>query len=276
MLLWGASAYLSALVPRHLSQVIGRRLQSFSVVAAAVAVATTAATLLIETAVIGEGWGDALDPAIIRDVLLSTSVGQAWQVQAVAALILMAMFAVPTNARQGATALGSGFFLSSIALTGHAVMLEGGLGVAERVNDAVHVLCGGAWLGALVPFFFILRRLGREEDRREAGLALMRFSTAGHLVVVLVVASGVINTILTLGSWPADWSSPYQALLASKIGMVTLMVGLATVNRYAFVPWIARNRSGGLRAIKLGTVTEIVLGLAVVGLVSVFGILDPT
>ena len=155
-------------------------------------------------------------------------------------------------------------------------MQQGWLGVGHRVNDAVHVLCGGAWLGALVPFFVILRNLGASEDRREAGLALMRFSTAGHVIVVLVVASGVINIMLTLGRWPTDWSSPYQVMLASKIAVVALMVALATVNRYAFVPWLARNRLGGLRAIKLGTVTEIVLGLAVLALVSVFGILDPT
>ena len=269
MLLWGASVYLSTLVPRNLAQDIGRRLRSFSVVATAVAVATTAAALPLETAMIGEGWSDAFNPATVRDVLFDTSVGQAWQVQAVAALILTATLALSPRRRQAATALASGFLLASIALTGHAVMQEGWIGAAHRINDAIHVFSAAAWLGALVPLLPILKTLNDPAHRFEATTALMRFSATGHVAVALVIASGVINTILILGQWPTDWSSPYQAMLASKIILVGIMVALATVNRYAFVT------SGAVRALRLGTVAEIVLGLCVVGLVSVFGMLEP-
>jgi putative copper resistance protein D len=70
-------------------------------------------------------------------------------------------------------------------------MQDGWPGVAHRVNDAVHVLSSGAWLGALVPLLIILWRV----DIREADLALRRFSTAGHVIVALVIASGVIDTL---------------------------------------------------------------------------------
>jgi putative copper resistance protein D len=269
MLLWGASAYLSTLVPRNLAQDVGRRLLSFRVVATVVAVATTVVLLPLETAFIGDGWGDALHLTTIRDVLFETSVGQAWQVQAVAALILAATLAISPGRRQAATALASGFLLASIALSGHAVMQEGWVGAAHRINDAIHVLFAGAWLGALVPLLPILKTLNDPDRHFEATTALMRFSTTGHVAVALVIASGVINTILILGRWPSDWSSPYQAMLASKIILVGIMVAVATVNRYAFLT------SGAVRALRLGTVTEIALGLCVVGLVSVFGMLEP-
>jgi putative copper resistance protein D len=115
----------------------------------------------------------------------------------------------------------------------------------------------------------ILKTLNDPERRVDATTALMRFSTTGHVAVALVIASGVINTILILGRFPADWSSPYQVMLASKIILVGIMVVLAMVNRYAFLTW------GAVRALRLGMVAEIGLGLCVVGLVSVFGMLEP-
>ena len=80
--------------------------------------------------------------------------------------------------------------------------------------------------------------LDNAEFREEAGVALRRFSAAGQVIVALVIASGAINTILTLGRWPIDWTSPYQAMLAAKIALVAAMVGLALTNRYALVPKI--------------------------------------
>ena len=50
MLLWGASAYLWALVPSNLAKDVRRRLRPLGVVTIAVTVATTAASLPIETA----------------------------------------------------------------------------------------------------------------------------------------------------------------------------------------------------------------------------------
>ena len=239
------------------------------------AVATTAAALPLETALIGEGWPAALDPTTIREVLFETSVGRAWQAQAVAAVLLGLTLAAPPGRRPTATALASGLLLAGLALTGHAAMHEGWLGVGHRFNDAVHVLSGGAWLGALVPLLPILRALGDPEQRRDAETALARFSTAGHGVVALVILSGVINTILVLGRWPTDWSSPYQAILAAKIALVAAMVCLAIGNRYGFVPRMASHRADAVRAIRTGTIAEMALGLSVIGLVSVFGMLEP-
>jgi copper resistance protein D len=276
MLLFGAFAYLSTLVPRPLALVTGDRLRSVQLVATAIAVATTVAALPLEAAVIGEGWSNAYDPAMIGSVLLETSVGQAWQAQAVAALLVAAALALSSNAGQIATALGAGVLLACLSLTGHAVMQAGWLGLAHRVNDTVHVLSGGVWLGALVPLLLILGALDEPERQSDAGVALRQFSTAGHVAVALVIASGSVNTALILGGWPADWSSPYQAMLTVKIVLVGLMVGLAIFNRYGLVPRIAGQRRGAVKAIRIGAILEIALGLAVIGLVSTFGTLAPT
>ena len=276
MLLWGCFAYLAALVPRDLGRAVGQSLQNVRLGAIAAAALTTLAALPIEVASIGDGWADAVDPVTVGAVLLDTSVGRAWMVQAIAAALLVATLGVPLRLRAGATAALSGLVLATLPLTGHASMHEGLRGVLHRGNDALHVLAGGAWLGALLPLGMVLRMLGDPFRRGEAAVALRRFSTVGHAAVALVIATGIVNTVLILGGWPLDWSSRYQALLAIKIGLVLLMTVLALVNRYGVVPRMALNRSKAVAILGWGTLVEAGLGLAVLGCVSVFGLLDPT
>jgi putative copper resistance protein D len=275
MLVGGASAYLAGLAPARLARDIERRLRRAGMVAIAIAVATAAAALPIESAALGEGWGDALDPAKLAGVLSTASIGTPWLVQIGGALGLAAAASLPSRPRTVAVSLAAALVLASLAFTGHAVMQTGPIGVAHRLNDAVHVLSAAAWLGALLPLLLVLRRLDSCEHRCEARLALSRFSTAGHVIVLLILLSGVVNTALVLGRPPTDWSSPYQALLAAKIIVVIAMVGLATANRYVFVPRLATDRAAGLAAIRRTTLVELALAFAAVALVSVFGILDP-
>jgi putative copper resistance protein D len=274
MFVWGASAYLAVLVPPALAQNVGRRLRSTMTAAIAIAVAATIATLPIQVATIGEGWDDALDPVTVGSVLFATSIGTAWLFQTAAAVILLATLMVSGHGRSSVTAVAAALAAICITLIGHAVMQSGWLGVLHRLNDVVHVLAAGAWLGGLVPLFLILG-MKQPEYRGEVDRALTSFSTVGQIVVGLVLLSGIANTALVLGTWPTDWSSPYQALLAAKIAAVGVMTGLALINRYIQLPEVDRDGSRALQQISMATVGEIGLGLTAIGLVSVFGILDP-
>lgn len=275
MLLWGACAYLSLFVPKTLADIVWRMSARWFFLIAVIAVTTLLAALPATTANIGSGWSDALDAGMTHDVLFDTTVGLAWQAQALAALIMAGAFLLPERRRRHGLAFGAGLGLACLSLTGHASMLEGWMRQAHRANDILHVLTGGGWLGALVPLIPILRLLGRPECRAEAGLALRRFSNAGHVAVALVILSGIVNTMLILKRLPTDWSSPYQLLLALKIALVAGMALLAIVNRYVFVPWIGRNPGRALQALRLGSIAEIVIGIVVIGLVAVFGMLEP-
>ncbi len=275
MALWGAFAFLWALVPAVLADGVGQRLSTARTAAVLVAVATTVAALPLEAAAIGTGWPDALDPETLRAVLFETSVGLALMAQMAAALLLAATLALPSRMRSGGTAIASGLLLATLALTGHAAMHEGGLGIAHRLNDAVHVLAGGAWIGALLPLLPLLRALDEGSRSHDAAIALRRFSSVGHGAVALVITTGVVNTVLVLGRWPTDWASPYQAMLAVKVALVALMTTLAIVNRYVLVPRMALSRGDTIRALWQATLAEIALGFVVVGLVAVFGLLEP-
>lgn len=274
-MLWGASAYLVALVPAGLRGDIAARLDGFRMAAVLAAVLTTLAILPIDVAGIGERWADAVNGAMLRDVLAETSVGHAWQGQAAAALLLAGSLAVSGRLRWPATAAASGLVVAALALTGHAAMHEGWRGLAERCSVAGHGLAAGAWVGALVPLVPILATLDAAgEQRREASDALRRFSSAGHGVVALVIATGALNTAAILGRWPIEWRSPYQALLSAKIALVLVMVGLAVANRYVLVPRMRRSRPWAA-AVRCAVLIEIGLGAASIACVSVFGLFDP-
>lgn len=275
MLLWGACAYLSFLVPKALADIVWRMSAIPFFLITLIAALTILISLPAATAIIGNGWADGLDVGTVHDVLFDTSVGVAWQAQALAAALMVCAFLLPESRRRLGLAVASGLGLAALSLTGHASMLDGWLRQAHRANDILHVLTGGGWLGALVPLIPILRLLSRPECRADAQLALRRFSNAGHWAVALVILSGVVNTMLILRRLPTDWSSPYQRLLAIKIGLVAGMSLLAIVNRYVFVPWIGRNRNRALQALRVGSIAEIIIGIVVVGLVAVFGMMEP-
>lgn len=271
--LWGAYAYVSTLVPAPLARQLSARLRVSQVVAVAMAVATTALLLPLRAATIGNGWASFADGATISAVLFQTSVGTAWLAQAGAAAVLVGAAICSAGKRGGWTAIASGLLLATLPLTGHAAMHSGLEGLVHRVNDTIHLLAGGAWLGSLVPVLLILPKLHGDDQSGEARVALMRFSVAGHFAVALVIASGIINLFLIIGDLPLDWSYDYQKLLSLKIGLVALISFVALTNRYILVPRL--NRRSADRALTYLTVFELIAGAGIIGLVAWFGMLEP-
>ncbi len=274
LFLWGSAAYLWLLVPEGLSGSLWARLRLWRIAAVALIVLATLASLPVRSAMLGDGWADGLDAGVIGAMLTGTSIGTAWIWQALFAVLLLAVTCVPRRRKIAATAVVSGLLLCGLALTGHAAMNSGGLRLLHRANDMLHVLAGGAWLGALVPVVMVLSRLGDRTDGADALTALIRFSRAGHAAVALVILSGVANSLLILGGLPLDWSVAYQRLLAAKIGLALLMMLIAVFNRYWLVPRMGRTKSAA-SALVVGTLAEVVLAAGVVALVAWFGTLEP-
>lgn len=272
--LWGASVYLSTCVHCDLTSHIELRLRRWRIAAVVLLCATTIVSLPLQAATIGDGWIDALSPSVLEAVLFSTNNGIAWLAQIGLALCLALSCLLKARKRLYVHTLCAGLLLATLSITGHAAMNDAGLRTLHRVNDVIHLLCGGAWLGALIPVILLLRLLGDARWQEKARKALMRFSTIGHLAVAAVVLSGVANTLLVIGGLPTDWSQPYQLLLCVKIILVGAMIVLALVNRYVLVPRLAS--TSALELLRRFTWFEITLGLSVVGLVAVFGTLAPT
>ena len=275
MLLFGASAFVWLLAPVGLARELSGPARRMAAAAIVVAAVTAFAWLALEAAEMSEDWGDVIDPEILSAVAFETAFGHVWIWRIGLALVLVGALAMGRHDRWAFVVPASALLLASLGLVGHAAMQPGFVGALHRLNHAVHLLCAGAWLGALAPLILCLRRYGDPRLRSEAALALRRFSGLGHFVVALVVLTGIVNTAWTLGGWPVDFSSLYQILLAAKIALVATMIALALANRYILAPRIKNQTGSALRALTINTVAEIGLGAAVLALVSVFATLAP-
>lgn len=275
MLLWGTYLYLWVLVPSPLKQRTTQALARARVTGLVVLALATIAFLPVEVAFIASGWPSVFSKSMVYGVLFGTGVGRVELAQALIAIVLLATVKVQVCRQPALTSCGVGLLLVSLAFSGHAVMQNGFIGVVHQANDVIHVLSAGAWLGALVPLALILIGLKYTRPDSQAALALKRFSTVGHVIVGLTILSGICNGLLVMDGWPKDWARPYQMLLVAKVAVVAAMMSTALVNRYRIVPDIPKDPAGAVKALQRGTVIEIVLGLLAIGLVAVFGMLNP-
>jgi copper resistance protein D len=274
MLLFGVSIFQSTLAPEALARALDRPLRRVAAAAILVVMVTTMAWLSLAAGEMGDGWADAWNPETLSAVLSDTEFGQVWLWRLGFTAILLGMPVLGRHQRWPTIALFGALVLGSLGLVGHAAMETGALGWLNRLSHIIHLLAAGFWLGSLVPLIACLRSMAHPAIGADAAVTLRRFSGLGHIAVATVLATGAINTWLVLGVWPTDVTSPYQALLAAKIGMVAIMIGLALVNRYVLLPQV-QSTADSLRLLRWSTSGEIILGFGAVGLVSVIGTLEP-
>jgi putative copper resistance protein D len=240
MLAFGASASLALYAPKALRCALTPALRRLALAASLVALATAILWLSLEAASMADDWGAAADPRAAAAVLTDTEFGQAWIAHLALAAALVAAALLAPRDGSGVLAVCAGLLLASLGLVDHGAMQTGAEGVLHRVNDAVHLLMAGAWLGGLIAFIAFLDACRKDRHRRDAVSAMMRFSFAGHFLVAAIVATGIGNIALTSGRapWPPD--TPYRAPLDAKILIVALMIAIAAFNRYALVPLLQK------------------------------------
>ncbi len=274
MLAFGSSAYLRLYAPAELRLALSPAIRGLAIATSLIALATAGLWLALEAASMADDPGAAIDPEAIATVLTGTAFGQAWIVHlALAAVFVTAALIAPREAWT-TIAILSGLVLASLALVGHAAMQTGVEGAVHRASHALHLLSAGARIGGLIPFVMCLDAYARGSLRRDAVAAMRRFSFSGHFFVATIVATGIVNVALTSGHAPLPPTTPYRALLAVKIALVAVMIGLAVVNRYVLVPRLKAS-AGALTALRASSIVNVALGTVVVALVSVFALLDP-
>jgi putative copper resistance protein D len=211
----------------------------------------------------------ALDPRTLSTVLFATQFGHAWcwHLGFALALIIIAFWRAT-----GLTLVVAGLSLGSLGFVGHASDMEGLPGLGHELNQAVHLLAGGAWLGGLWPLHALLRRARPDDPAIESGVA--HFSQMGYAAVALIAATGVINACMLVGSFGALFGTAYGRLLSLKIALYLVMVAIALVNRLALAPRLASDDTAPARLAR-SIVVEQALGIAVLAAVSVLGTWAP-
>lgn len=269
-----AAAYLALLlvagVPLHalaVGQVLMLRARLGLVLLAIVAGAASAWWALESVAAMAGIGLDQLDQATAELVLAQTPLGRVmeWRLTALFAVILASVLPL-RRLRLPVLAVGGAVALCSMAWTGHAGASEMPIHLAA---DVFHLIAAAVWLGAQAMLAATsLSRKGPDI------VALSRFARTGSVVVAILVLTGLLNT-LSIAGWPMIVEARWFSVLAVKLALFVLMLGLAAGNRWWLVPSRERGEAGAVARLRVSLVLEFTFGLGVVGAVALLGLLDP-
>jgi len=268
MLLFGGSL-VRVILGQH-AVGIDRVLRSIIIVSALVSLASVASWLMVETANMGDGWSDAIDPATLTLVLKETQFGHLWIGRLAIGVLL-----IPVSIWGGwrSIVVVAGLSLASLADEGHGGIGIGMIGDCRLMNQGLHLLAGGLWLGGLLPLALLLKpgRLSAEAIKDSVG----RFSGLGYGAVSIVLLTGCVNTAIFLGTPKNLLDTDWGLNLLIKIGFVSVTLGLAIINRTVIVPSFSGDLAGAVSRLRRTIYLEILSGLMILAAVTVLGTLAP-
>ena len=247
--------------------------------------------LIFQTAVAaGTGFWAALDPGLIGE-MAETRYGVTAIIRILAALLFAGM----------AIALLRRPFLSRRGVA-YAILAPVGLVIAASLGagghpgsvtpvwlmlgaDTLHVLAMAGWFGGLALLLFLVPRLTRDlepGDRTRLLAALVgRFSPLALAAVGLVIASGVIQTVVHLEEVSELWRTAFGRAIAIKVLLLLGLVALGAFNRRRVAPRLRQLAADGAgsggagRALRNALQAEIALAATVLGVAAVLVSLAP-
>jgi copper resistance protein D len=235
----------------------------------------------------GKPIAEVLSQGIATTVLIRTRFGQDWLLRLIlAALLATCLYAENSSGARSRLALRFAalvlavLLLASLAWSGHGAATPGGAGNLHLVADILHLLAAGLWLGTLPGLVLLLAKAHRAGDHRwtaAARLATRRFSRLAMASVVVLLASGLVNTWFLAGSVPALVGTGYGRLLLAKVALFALMLVFAAVNLLRLTPRLAGSGPAvaATAALRRSALFEAALAIGVLTIVGVLGLLPP-
>src|SRR6267378_4653403 len=223
-----------------------RRLVRWSRLLVFVAMGSGVVWLLVRTAVFENRLQAALEPRAVSRAVLDTWPGLVWLARHGFLVLLAAFLAMRANVaerRNWIAARGEALALATLALaltsaSSHAAAIAPGTLWAVAV-DVTHLVGTGLWVGGLVALALLLGAASREDGadaRPYAVLAARRFSRAALIVMLLLMASGVLNAMAQVESVAALAGTAHGRLLLAKLAVLVPILVLAAVNRTRILP----------------------------------------
>lgn len=235
-----------------------RSVRNLGVVSALVTIPWIAAHLLLDAARMAGEYHGMMDAELLHLALYSGS-GAAHVLQ-LAGLVLIGvgLRRAPRQRGPGSTAAGVGAALAILAfpLTGHTSAHAMRALLAPLL--ALHVGLVAFWLGALVPLLLALW----QEPSATAAALLRRFSASAGWLVPLIPAAGIAMALVLIPD-AAALRKPYGLLLAAKLAGFGLLMGLAALNRWRWVPMLATDAAPARTALRRSVIAECLLIAAV-------------
>lgn len=261
--------------------------RAIAVAAMAAPILSLAVMLVSVAAMMGQPLKD-LELATVQDMVLMTDTGRAFLVRTVLlALGLAAVLFIRTNTPWNILAAWCyGLALLTLAWSGHAAATGGALGLVHRLNDGLHLMAAGLWIGAISWFTILVLAAHKSPDcvkTEDLRNVMENFAPLGITLVVVVAVTGVLNSHLVFGLENSMdvLGTTYGWLLAVKILAVALMVMCAARNaRLVRRSLIVQSgtRAGTdvtLFAVRSSLAVELLLAIFVVMLVAITGLASP-
>ena len=280
MVLFGASLFFlyGKLIPRAGGSSDLTWTRKPLAVAAILLVVGAPLQFITQTANLAGSWAAALESETLLAALVQMNFGKASLVRLILALIALAILLWSRPGRSGwwfVSSLGA-LICASFAWMGHGAATEGAVGWVHLAADIFHNLAAGAWIGALVVFWVVLRKSPAVTTPLNLAHSLTAFSGAGTLFVALILGTGLINGVFTAGWSPIHAAATlYGQVLLVKLALFLLMLVLAATNRFCLAPALSQNPEGDLSALKVSLSVEAGLGFLVLAVVSWLGTLPP-
>jgi copper resistance protein D len=251
----------------------------------AITAASGVAWLLLQApAMSGFSFGEAMTADVVGTVLTQTQFGLISEIRFALAIALAACLSYDRypQARWLGLAL-SLCLVAAVAATGHAGATEGAAGVAHLAADAMHLVASAAWIGGVLSLALLITATRRANPQAWPSLvrdATDRFSNLAVLSVSALLATGIVNGWILIGSFHALLVTKYGQLLMLKIVLFAVMLAFAAVNKFWLTPRLAglSDRGGELdavRRLRRNCHIEIALALAIFAIVGALGTMHP-
>lgn len=223
----------------------------------------------------------------VDTLLFETHAGLVWWVRLGLVTVLMlnvcALAVFDKRAEQrwlNATGVAlAGAVLVSAAWLGHAGADPSELGPLHIALHVTHMLAAGIWLGGLLPFALLLSQAYRSAAVTELAIAHrtgIRFGNLAQLAVGILLLSGIVNTALMVDSAWDLLTGTFAGLLATKIGLLLVMLMLAAENRRRLVPKLASNGPVSATRLRANVIGELALGGLILLIAGALGITAPS
>jgi len=178
----------------------------------------------------------------LQTLLLESSAGSARALRVGGLIVLLlGLRASPPNYRL--VLFGVAATLSSFALMGHTTTHELRLLLTPLL--IVHVVIIAFWFGSLLPLIHVTE----SESPAVGGDVLNRFSSLATWSVPLILVAGATIWLVLLPGFEALTSS-YSKLVFAKAAGFTVLLGLAALNKWRYVPRILSGDAHALVALR--------------------------
>jgi putative copper resistance protein D len=177
---------------------------------------------------------------------------------AAAALIALILFVRGPCARIAPLLVLTVVALAAATATTHAAARLDGRDVLLPI-EGLHQLGAAIWIGGIPCFLLALARMPDGPAWRLVGA---RFSRMSMLGVACILVSGVVMSVLYIGSWQGFYGTAYGVMVGAKIAMFAMLLVLGGLN-FLLVERLRDNPGTPINRLKRLAEVEIGIGVSI-------------